>query len=64
MALPRTLIIGSALTSAAISLAGAAYVAWRLGRPPLSPMARAVRAAQQARLARLAGSVAGRPRLD
>ncbi len=63
-ALPRPLVIGGALTSAAISLAGAAYVAWRLGRPPLSPMARAVRAAQQARLARLAGSVAGRPRLD
>jgi hypothetical protein len=50
--LPRPLIIGGALTSAAISLAGAAIVAWRFGRPPLSPMARAVRAAQQARLAR------------
>jgi hypothetical protein len=59
--LPRPLIIGGALTSAVISLAGAALVAWRfarppLGRPPLGPMARAVRAAQQARLAR--------PRLD
>jgi hypothetical protein len=54
--LPRPLIIGGALTSAAISLAGAALVAWRFGRPPLSPMARAVRAAQHARLAR--------PRLD
>jgi hypothetical protein len=51
-ALPRPLIIGGALTSAAISLAGAAFVAWRFGRPPLNPMARAVRAAQQARLAR------------
>jgi len=64
--LPRPLIIGGALTSAAISLAGAVLVAWRfgrpplgrppLGRPPVSPMARAVRAAQHARLAR--------PRLD
>jgi hypothetical protein len=43
----RPLIIGGALTSAALSLAGAAYVAWRRSRPPLSPMARAVRAAGQ-----------------
>ena len=45
--LPRQLIIGGALTSAALSVAGA-YVAWRRGqaagaRP--GPMARAVRAA-------------------
>ena len=32
---PRPLIIGGALTSAALSLAGAAYVAWRRGRTPL-----------------------------
>jgi hypothetical protein len=50
--IPRPLLIGGALTSAALSLAGAAYVAWRRGRPPLSPMARAVRAAGEARLAR------------
>jgi hypothetical protein len=45
--LPRPLLIGGALTSAAISLAGAAFVAWRLARPgcAASPMARAVRAA-------------------
>ena len=36
--------IGGALTSAALSLAGAAYVAWRLSRPAAAPMARAVRA--------------------
>ena len=49
---PRPLIIGGAMASAALSIAGAAYVAWRRGRPPVSPMARAVRAAGQARLAR------------
>ena len=45
--LPRPLLIGGALTSAAISLAGAAFVAWRLAHPgrAASPMARAVRAA-------------------
>ncbi len=46
---PRPVLIG--VTSAAISLAGAAYVAWRRGRVPLSPMARAVRAVGGARLA-------------
>lgn len=48
--LARPLLIGGALTSAALSLAGAAWVAWRRTRPPLSPMARAVRVARQARL--------------
>ena len=47
----RPLLIGGALTSAALSLAGAAYVAWRLSRPPASPMARAVRAVARTRLA-------------
>jgi hypothetical protein len=48
----RPLIIGGALTSAALSIAGAAaYVAWRRSRPPLTPMARAVRAIGQGRLA-------------
>jgi hypothetical protein len=47
----RPLILGGALTSAALSIAGAAaYVAWRRARP-LTPMARAVRAVGQARLA-------------
>lgn len=49
----RPLIIGGALTSAALSLAGAAYVAWRRSRPgavaSASPMARAVRAAHSGR---------------
>lgn len=49
----RPLIIGGALTSAALSLAGAAYVAWRRSRPGAvstdSPMARAVRAAHSGR---------------
>ena len=40
----RPLLIGGALTSAAISLAGAVLVAWRLSRPA-QPMARAIRAA-------------------
>jgi hypothetical protein len=44
---PRPLLIGGALTSAAISLAGAAFVAWRLAHPgrAANPWARAVRAA-------------------
>lgn len=40
----RPLLIGGALTSAALSLAGALLVAWRLSRPA-HPMARAIRAA-------------------
>ena len=46
----RPLIIGGALTSAALSLAGAVYVAWRLNRPAGSPMARAARAVARTRL--------------
>jgi len=49
--LARPLLIGGALTSAAISIAGAAIVAWRRGRPGRQPMARAVRAARTARSA-------------
>jgi hypothetical protein len=45
----RPLLIGGALTSAALSLAGAAYVAWRLNRPTDSPMARAARAVARSR---------------
>jgi hypothetical protein len=47
----RPLLIGGALTSAALSLAGAAYVAWRLRRSPVTPMERAVRAVAGTRLA-------------
>jgi hypothetical protein len=45
----RPLIIGGALTSAALSIAGAAYVAWRLNRPAASPMVRAARAVARSR---------------
>ena len=47
----RPLLIGGAITSAAISLAGAAYVAWRMRHPQASPMARAARAVARTRLA-------------
>jgi hypothetical protein len=47
--LARPLLIGGALTSAAISIAGA-YVALRRGRPGVDPMVRAVRAARRASL--------------
>jgi hypothetical protein len=47
----RPLLIGGALTSAALSLAGAAYVAWRRTRPATTPMERAVRAVAARRLA-------------
>jgi hypothetical protein len=45
----RPLLIGGAVTSAAISLAGAVYVAWRLNRPAAGPMARAARAVARSR---------------
>jgi hypothetical protein len=45
----RPLLIGGALTSAAISLAGAAYVAWRLNHPAAGPMVRAARAVARSR---------------
>ncbi|MEZ0240854.1 MAG: hypothetical protein ACAH65_08670 [Chloroflexota bacterium] len=48
--LARPVVIGSVVTSAAISLAGAAFVAWRLARPG-DPMSRAVRAVGRTRLA-------------
>jgi hypothetical protein len=53
----RPLLIGGALTSAALSLAGAALVAWRRTRPARSPMARAARAAHAERLR---GGIRGR----
>jgi hypothetical protein len=53
--LARPLLVRGALTSAALSLAGAAFVAWRLTRgAPTDPMARAVRAARAAREAAVA----------
>jgi hypothetical protein len=45
----RPVVLGGVLTSAALSLAGAAYVAWRRGRPPANAMTRAVRAVARAR---------------
>jgi hypothetical protein len=48
----RPLLIGGAMASAAISIAGAAWMAWRRTRPGGSPMARAVRAAHAARASR------------
>jgi hypothetical protein len=47
----RPAVIGGVLTSAAISLAGAAWVAWRRSRPPADPWARAIRAAARRRTA-------------
>jgi len=58
-AVARPLLVGGALTSAALSLAGAAFVAWRLTRgAPTDPMARAVRAARAARAAATATAAA------
>jgi len=45
----RPVVIGGVLTSAALSLAGAAYVAWRRNRPPAHAMTRAVRAVARSR---------------
>jgi hypothetical protein len=47
----RPICIGGALTSAALSLAGAAFLAWRFRHPQPDPMTRAVRAIARARLA-------------
>ncbi len=46
----RPVVIGGVLTSAALSLAGAAWVAWRRGHPAADPMSRAVRAVSRARI--------------
>jgi hypothetical protein len=51
--MPRPLLVGGAVTSAALSLAGAAFLAWRLSRgAPDDAMARAVRLARAARAGR------------
>jgi hypothetical protein len=57
----RPMLIGGALTSAALSIAGAAFVAWRLGRPgrASTPMARAARAVRDARLATIGSAAIG-----
>lgn len=57
----RPLIVGGAITSAAISLVGVAWVAWRASRPGAAPMGRAARAAHARRLAGLASGVPGGP---
>ena len=50
---PRPLLVGGAVTSAALSLAGAAFLAWRLSRgAPDDAMARAVRISRAARAGR------------
>ncbi len=46
----RPVVIGGVLTSAALSIAGAAFVAWRLNRSSVDPMTRAARAVARARL--------------
>ena len=55
----RPLIVGGAITSAAISIVGVAWVAWRATRPGGSTMARAAREAHARRLADLAELAAG-----
>ncbi len=61
----RPLLVGGAITSAAISLVGVAWVAWRAARPPArtpgAAMGRAARAAHARRLATdaLAGAAGG-----
>jgi len=47
----RPVVIGGVLTSAALSLAGAAWVAWRRNRSGEDPMTRAVRALARTRTA-------------
>ena len=55
----RPLLVGGAITSAAISLVGVAWVAWRASRPGGSTMSRAAREAHARRLADLAELAAG-----
>ncbi len=47
----RPVLIGGALTSLALSLAGAVFVAWRRNRTTTSPMVRAARAVARTRVA-------------
>jgi hypothetical protein len=62
----RPLIVGGAITSAAISIVGVAWVAWRASRPAglgtnTGAMARAARIAHARRAAALVGTSAGGP---
>ncbi len=61
----RPLLVGGAITSAAISIAGVAWVAWRASRPAGrsggGAMGRAVRVARARRAAALAGVGLGGP---
>ncbi|MGP1673926.1 MAG: hypothetical protein ACTS8Z_01760 [Candidatus Limnocylindrales bacterium] len=45
----RPVVIGSVITSAALSLAGVAYMAWRRSHQASDPMSRAARAVARAR---------------
>ncbi|MEO8207736.1 MAG: hypothetical protein ABI598_01780 [Chloroflexota bacterium] len=56
----RPLLVGGAVAASALSLAGAAWVAWRRSRAHASPMVRAARAAHAVR-ARPAHVMRGRP---
>ena len=47
--LVRPIVMRGVITSAALSIAGAAYVAWRRNRPPAHAMTRAVRAVARTR---------------
>ena len=61
-AVARPLLVGGALTSAALSLAGAAFVAWRLTRgAPADPLARVAGAVRSARAAREAALAMATP---
>ena len=55
----RPLLVGGAITSAAISLVGVVWVAWRASRPSGARMGRAARAAHARRIADLAAGVPG-----
>jgi hypothetical protein len=57
----RPLLVGGAITSAAISLVGVAWVAWRASRNGAAPMGRAARAAHARRIGDLADLATGIP---
>lgn len=56
--LSRPLLVGGAVVASALSLAGAAWVAWRRSRVRVNPMVRAIRAL---RATRAAHAMRGRP---
>jgi len=59
-AVARPILLGGAVAASALSLAGAAFVAWRRNRGAASPMARAARAAHAARASRILRPTPGR----